>query len=277
MNVIMFFQSYVLMNYSMMAWAGSLIFITLCIQTLLIMIFKKIYNKDNEEFNEISLNILQVTGTIYAILLGLLTYQVLNTFQVIQATISQEATEIGNISAHVSSGVVDQKQSQKIQKDIFAYLENIINNEFYLQKILPEGIHAKQFFGWRLAENIANDLVALKTNENIKARILDNLNDLYEARRQRINYRDLALPPIIWYIFSISIFFLMINIAIVCCQSTKLKLFTSYLYVMSLILILIIVIDLDRPFYGTVNVEEGDYLAIRESMISLHGLDYLKK
>lgn len=139
----------------------------------------------------------------------------------------------------------------------------------------PEGIHKQQFIGWSLLEKIANDLTKLDASEMIKSKILDNLNSLYDARRQRINYRDLALPNVIWQIFSVSIFFMMVNIAIVCCRNTTLKIFTSYLYVMSLILIFIIVIDLDNPFYGTVNVNALDYSEVRDSMIALHGLEYL--
>jgi hypothetical protein len=268
------FYSYILMHYRMSFWGSILIFIILIIQTLMIFGFKKIYDKDNDEYNEVSLNILQVIGTIYAILLGLLTYQVLNNFQLIQATISQEAIEIGNISSHVDAGIRNPKHSQQIQKDIYAYVNNIIESEFFLQQTSTEGIHRQQFFGWMLLEKIANDLVNLDASETIKGKILDNLNSLYDARRQRINYRDMALPNVIWQIFSISIFFMMINIAIVCCHDTKLKIFTSYLYVISLILIFIIVIDLDSPFYGTVNVDASDYYGVRDSMIALHGLKY---
>jgi|LauGreDrversion4_2_1035121.scaffolds.fasta_scaffold31943_4 hypothetical protein len=269
------FFSYVLMHFRMGFWGFMLILIVLILQTLMILGFKKIYPKDNDEYNEVSLNILQVIGTIYAILVGLLTYQVLNNFQVIQATISQEAIEIGNISSHVDAGISNQAQSQQIQKHIYAYLNYIIDRELSLQQMNPEGIHKQQFIGWSLLEKIANDLTKLDASEMIKSKILDNLNSLYDARRQRINYRDLALPNVIWQIFSVSIFFMMVNIAIVCCRNTTLKIFTSYLYVMSLILIFIIVIDLDNPFYGTVNVNAFDYSEVRDSMIALHGLEYL--
>ena len=47
------FYSYILMHYRMSFWGSILIFIILIIQTLMILGFKKIYDKDNDEYNEV--------------------------------------------------------------------------------------------------------------------------------------------------------------------------------------------------------------------------------
>ena len=76
------FQTYILTHYPVLLWGTIFLVITCSIQLALNFIVDKCYSMDFlEKYNEITVNIFQVIGSIAAILYGLLVFLVLNNFQ----------------------------------------------------------------------------------------------------------------------------------------------------------------------------------------------------
>ena len=105
--------------------------------------------------------------------------------------------------------------------------------------------------------------------------MMDNLNLIFNARRDRINAQLLFLPDIIWAVSAISIFLMLINIAICSCQNIRVNIFNSYLFVLSLCLVLIVTIDLDRPFAGNIRLSDEAFLLLYKRMLQNFGIHYL--
>lgn len=270
------FHSYILTQYPIWVWGGSIILVTLLVQTILFYVFKRLYSSHIEktEHNEISLLVFQVTGTIYAVLLGLLNYFALSNFQVMRNTISVEANQIGNIYRNTNN-ILDRKTIKPIEQTVFHYLNQLIQYELKIQKSEQENTHLYQKQGWFILKKLSEEIVKAPIDDDIKTKIMSNLNSIYDARRSRINAHEISLPNIIWVISGSSIFLMLVNIAVCSCQSLRVNIFTSYLFVLSLCLILIVTIDLDRPFSGSVQLSDEPYVLLHDEMIESFGIHYL--
>lgn len=270
------YHIYVLHHFPIWIWGGAIIVFTLFIQTILFYVFKRLYSSHIEktEHNEISLLVFQVTGTIYAVLLGLLNYIALSNYQVMRDTISVEANQIGNIYRNTNN-ILDRETIKPIEQTVFHYLSQLIHYELKMERKDTENPHLYQRQGWFILNTLSEEIVKAPIDNDIKAKIMDNLNLIYDARRSRINSHELSFPNIIWIVSASSIFLMLINIAICSCQSLRVNIMTSYLFVLSLCLVLIVTIDLDRPFAGTIHLSDKPYVVVYNNMIKSFGIHYL--
>jgi hypothetical protein len=254
------FQTYILSHFPLWLW-GSLFVICICsVQLALNFVVDKIYPTEFlEKFNEITVNIFQVIGTIAAILYGLLVFLVLNNFQTVQADINLEATEAGNLFRNLV--LVNAPEKMKpIQDNIFEYVQNDINNEFIIEaKGIVHGLDF-QFKGWKILEKISRQILdSPEIKSELKSAIIDNINNLHKARRERINDETLALPKNVWSITIWSILIMLINVSLIGCQNKHYRKVYSVIFASALGLIMVLIFEIDRPFNGDIAVSDIYY------------------
>jgi|LauGreDrversion4_2_1035121.scaffolds.fasta_scaffold31943_3 hypothetical protein len=267
--------NYIQNNFTPIVWGGSIVAIILITQTLLIIFFEKIFcPKDMVKYNQIIFDTFSVIGTIYAVLYGLLTIFVLNNYQKVESTVTDEVSKIGNLYRNLYM-IRDKKMVQPTIQIIYQYVDNIITNEMPVQKLGLSKDNAYQFKGWRLLQKVSQDLVGLQLDEYIKDKILDNLNDLYRARRSRLNSAELELPSVIWEITVLSILFMLINVSIIGCTNKYIKYISAYLLCISVSLMVILVMTIDRPFIGRGAITDIYYRKLEITMIRTLGLEYI--
>lgn len=269
--------NYILSHFPIWLWGSVLILIALLVQTLIIFCVQYIYysHSEKQEISEIGLWVFQVTGTIYAILLGLLNYVALNNFQILKINLINEANQIENIFRNIDISM-DRTTAKPFEHQLFQYLDQVIFHEFKIEQSGYAVLSLEQREpGWKYLSVLSKNIIQTSSiNDTTKSKILDNLNDLYNSRRIRINNFS-PLPDIIWYISSISIFLMMINIAICSTKSLRVSILTSYLFVISICLILIITIDINKPFFGTINLSNSEFFNVRKNMLNVFGINYL--
>ena len=273
----MSFYNYILSHFPMWLWGSALILIALLVQTFIILCVQYLYisHSEKQEISEIGLWVFQVTGTIYAILLGLLNYVALNNFQILKINLINEANQIENIFRNIDISL-DRTTAKPFEHQLFQYLDQVIFHEFKIEQSGYAVLSLEQREpGWKYLSFLSKNIIQTSSiNDTTKSKILDNLNDLYNSRRIRINNFS-PLPDIIWYISSISIFLMMINIAICSTKSLRVNILTSYLFVISICLILIITIDINKPFFGTINLSNSEFFNVRKNMLNVFGINYL--
>lgn len=269
--------NYILSHFPIWLWGSVIILIALLVQTFIISCVQYLYysHAEKQEISEIGLWVFQVTGTIYAILLGLLNYVALDNFQILKINLINEANQIENIFRNIDISM-DRKKAQPLERQLFQYLDHVIFHEFKIEQSGYAVLSLKQREpGWEYLSLVSKNIIQSSSiNDTTKSKILDNLNDLYNSRRIRINNFS-PLPDIIWYISSISIFLMMINISICSTKSLRVNIFTSYLFVVSMCLIIIITIDINKPFFGTINLSNNEFLNVRKNMLNVFGINYL--
>jgi len=269
--------NYILSHFPIWLWGSVLILVALLVQTSIIFCVRYIYysHSEKQEISEIGLWVFQVTGTIYAILLGLLNYVALNNFQNLKINLINEANQIGNIFRIIDTSM-DRTTAQPFEHQLFQYLDQVIFHEFKIEQNGYAVLSIEQREpGWKYLSVFVKSIIQSSSiNDTTKSKILDNLNDLYNSRRIRINHFS-PLPNIIWYISSISIFLMMFNIAICTTKSIRVNILVSYLFVISICLILIITIDINKPFFGAITLSDKEFLYVRKNMLNVFGINYL--
>jgi len=138
---------------------------------------------------------LSVLGTLYAIILGLIVVNALNTFQTARATVDQEANALHDIF-HIANGLPEPNK-QELRKSCLAYAEAMISDEWpsmqtgrtslrghdIFQDILRSGI------GFQPENNAQDDLHQALLGE------IDSMNDL---RHTRLTVAQPEFDAIIW-------------------------------------------------------------------------------
>ncbi len=152
------------------------------------------------------------------------------------------------------------EKMKPIQDAIFEYLENDINNEFIIEaKGIRHGLDF-QFKGWKILEKISRQILdSPEIKGELKSTIIDNINDLHKARRERINDETLALPKNVWDITILSIFIMLINVSLIGCKDKHFRKVYSVIFAFSLGLIMVLIFEIDRPFNGDIAVSDSYY------------------
>jgi hypothetical protein len=270
-----FSLNYIQNHYTPLVWGGTIVAIILLVQTLFIIFFEKIFTpKDMVKYNQIIFDTFSVIGTIYAVLYGLLTIFVLNNYQKVENTVTDEVGKIGNLYRNLYM-ITDKKMVQPTIQNIYQYVDNIITTEMPVQKTGMYKENTYQFKGWKILQKVSQDLVVLQLDDYIKDKILDNLNDLYQARRNRLNSAELELPPVIWEITVLSILFMLINVSIIGCSNKYIKYTSAYLLCISVGLMVILVMTIDRPFIGKGAITDIYYRKLEITMIRTLGVEYV--
>lgn len=244
-------------------WSTTFIVVTLAIVYLVMFIAHK-YIKPSHEFladNVISVGLLQVIATAYAVLLAFIVFNVLGVFQEAAHVSETEASYISNIFRGVNT--LPRELAQPIQDNLRRYVHQVIEIEWPAQKISTlSNVKAK---GWILLDNVGTVLgsSALGTvNSSIQAEMLSQLDQLYTERRMRILAASEALPNLIWEIVAFGSLALLSFFAVLGSENFRLKIFLATLVSICLSLLIILVIALDRPFRGELSVDATPYINI---------------
>ena len=121
---------------------------------------------------------------------------------------------------------------------------------------------------------LARMILKQPMNEFIKSKLIDNLNDLYQYRRDRLNSSSLQLPNGIWIITVLSILFMLMNLAIIGCSTLKSKMIAAYLLGISVGLMVILVAVIDRPFVSGDYINDQYYRNLLAHMVNMYGKEY---
>lgn len=262
--------NYIQANYSAWTWGSAILLIMLFTQTILIYLLNKILpHKKMLKDNEIILEIFCISGTIYAILYGFLTFFVLNNYQSDVQSVTAEVNAIGNICRNISLSQ-DKKMYTIIKKDFIEYLDVVIKKEWPIQK---QGVNTDihiEFLneGWVIIEKIAKKIVSIPLNPIIKEKALDDLNDLYDARSIRIHNSQLQMPDVVWVITVLSALFILTNVAIIGCSQLKIKIISAYLLTGSIGLMIILLAYINKPFIHSSVFTKTIYKDIQRDLIT---------
>ena len=257
-------------HYSAWIWGSAILLIMLVTQTTLIYLLNKILpHKKMLKDNAIILEIFCISGTIYAILYGFLTFFVLNNYQSDVTSVTDEVKAIGNICRNISLSQ-DKIMISFIHKDFVEYLDIVIKKEWPLQKQgINTDIHTEfQNEGWMIIEKISKSIITMPLNPIIKKEVMDDLNDLYEARGIRIHNSQLQMPDIVWVITALSGLFMLINVSIIGCSQLKIKIISAYLLTGSVGLMMILLAYINKPFINGSLFTETIYKDIQRDLMT---------
>jgi len=239
--------------------AGTVIF------SLLIIILNKIFTFYTLKYddNTTTASIASLIGIIYGVLVGLTCLYLLNNQDHALNAAMNEGTAAANI--YRESKWLKGPMQHQIQGQLKTYLTNVITVEWPMMgkgKNLETG---SDTLINKMADEIITYPIIAKADEIIVTNLLQEINDLFKSRQQRITINNNQLSPEIWVVVFIStILIIAINYAFKVNFSLHVFALSAFAFMASCVLFLLV--TLDRPFQGEFIVEPDTLKAVLNSM-----------
>ena len=254
--------------YELPVWLWSAIFV------LFTLVFATLFNFLTDKFSttkmlkqevQLSTSVMQVSGTIFAVLLALIVVSVFEQYSRVETVMFEEATYAGNIFR--DTFLLDKKNANILRKKIYSYLNHVYNVELPAQKSGGEEIKIVKVTGNQQIEDIINVIAELHSSPILQGELINQINQLLKFRRIRIGFTTQShLPNTIWFTLIFGSILLILNISLM--QSEKrlnLNAF-CYIYILSIDLMLVLIIGYDRPFCGELSVSGAPYEQVMMTM-----------
>jgi Protein of unknown function (DUF4239) len=207
---------------------------------------------------------LSLSGVFYGITLGLIAVGTFENFQEVESVVSKEASAINSLYRNCS--MVNSKEATDLKALVKEYTQNIVNEAWPSQRkgILPKGaskiVNKFQAKLLEIHPNNARDLLLYE-------KILDELNNVNNMRRQRLNVVTSGLPSTVWMV----VFFgAIINIFLtwlLIIPNNRLDIIINALSGALLGSLIFLIAAMDNPFRGEVSVSPEPYLLLLEGIM----------
>ena len=161
----------------------------------LLIVRKKVSTEKLEQFNNVGGNMFQVVGTLYAVLIGLVVVDALQTVNDLRVTIDHEASAVANIYT-LSQGLPSETKL-KVRKSITDYVNSVIDEEW-------EAMSHRSYSKDAVIDvhNLWNTLIGCEpeksTQQDIRSMALEEMRNLSDCRRKRLLSSIHGVSPILW-------------------------------------------------------------------------------
>jgi len=247
-------------------WSTCFILFTLILVTIFNYLIDKIkLAKSLQHEIQLSSVVMQLVGTIFAVLLALIVVDVFDQFSKVESVMFEEATYAGNIFR--DTFVIEKKYADEIRVKIYNYLDHVSRYELPAQKKDLNEIKKVKVKGNKELEDILYIIAKLNNIPQIQSEILNQMNQLFKFRRIRIGFTtESHLPNAIWLTLILSSLILSITLSLVECEKRLHMNIFCYIYIFIIDLMLILIIGFDRPFNGEWSVSTAPYQQVMKTM-----------
>lgn len=205
------------------------------------LVYRRLTRRNDDFFNDVAGSIFQVVGTLYAVLLGLIVVDTMNSMTEIRQTIEHEANGIANVFI-LSEGLPAQegKELKLLSKN---YVESVIDEEWAAMRNCSMSKNASATIVKMWDTALATDSPK-QAHMDIRSKILDQLSEIGNDRRKRLLSSLQKVPTILWAVLifggiSITIFTFFFGLSSASAQaamaaivagSVSLNIYLVYLY-----------------------------------------------
>lgn len=206
---------------------------------------------------------LNILGSVYAVILGFMLFNVWNTFSVAELNVSLEANALRNVY-RLASGLPEE-QRLKLQAQTRAYAAAVIDDDWptMARGDVPEKSH------W-IDQSMWATLMSLKSaspSESLAAdHALSELSTLSQFRRQRLVQSLARVPVIFWCVLLVGGVLTIISVDLFGSRYLWLHGFQVLSLTLLITLAMLAISDLNYPFRGWVHVNSYPFVRARENM-----------
>lgn len=232
--------------------------------TVIVIFLQKLFHQtlgkaQIQRCHEVSANYLSIVGTIYAVVLGLIVFEAMSTFNDATLTVKDEAKSL--LAIYMLAEQTPAKEAPVIKELVRSYVSEVLDREWPL---LAEG--RKSLIARKIALDIISTAKRINpVTENQKGVfpvLLQESISMWENRRERTDESDRGIPNVEWIILLFG-----------ACTTVFLTFFFSMdshrvQYVMTALVTLIIAVNLylvllfGSPYSGDLMVSNDPYLMI---------------
>jgi hypothetical protein len=195
---------------------------------------------------------LSILGTTYAVILGFMLYTVWTDFGAAEVNVDNEANSLANLY-RLADGLPDAQRGQ-MQMLARSYADTVINKDWpeMAVDITPETTR-------KINQDMWKTLTSVKTASGAELLAEDHsiseLSALSEHRRVRLLQNAFRLPTVLWCVLVIGGIVTIASASMFGSANTFLHTLQVFAFSLLVALALVAIADIDRPFQGTVHVD----------------------
>jgi hypothetical protein len=235
------------------AFGSLLIILFVAASVLGVFLFRTRFKLDRfKQFHDVSGNIFGVAGTLYAVLLGLVVVDAMETFSTARVTVEKESNALANM--YILASRLPAEKAQAFQSLCVAYAREVVEREWPIMDDGHSDPDARNLT-YSLFKQIADVEPA---SENLKAvypLLLEQGMQLREQRRMRTAIATHSLPAIEWVVLCIGALVTVTFTYFFRLDSFKVQLTLTGLVALLIALNLYLVVLFSNPFSGDLHVE----------------------
>ncbi len=260
-----------LFNVERYAFGSFLIILFVVAAMYGVLLIRKRFELDRlKHFHDVSGNIFGVAGTLYAVLLGLVVVDAMQTFSTARVTVEKESDALANL--FLLGSRLPAEKAQKFQSLCAAYASEVIEREWPMMDHGKSDPQARS-----LAYQLIREMADVEpVTENLKAvypLLLQEGMELKEQRRLRTTIAFHGLPAIEWVVLCLGAVVTVIFTYFFRLESFKVQLALTGMVALLIALNLYLVVLFGTPFSGDLYVESEPFktdLAIFGQAIAGH-------
>lgn len=205
-----------------------------------------------------------IVGVIYAVLLAFIAVAAWESFNNAGEVAAKEASLVGDL--YRDSRLLERSVSDSVGKLLEDYVQTVVKEEWPAMAA-GDTIGVK---GWILLEQAAGVLVNDSANDPksvaLLQEMLGRLNDVYDARRDRLIAADDALNPSVWAVVLSGGLISLLFCWIFGTPSAGFHLFLTSLVAAAFGLVMFLIISFDLPFRGDVQIGPDQFQLVLQNM-----------
>ena len=196
--------------------------------------------------NEIAGFLIAVVGAIYAVLLAFVALDTWNDFTEARHLVGREAAFLGDLIRD-AAGLPE--VAGLLRQDLLAYGEMVVTTEWPRMaggESPADGMHLLD----RIAATLRTHVAADRGEEVYLATVVDRLNQLYDARRERVLAARQGLEPFVWTVLLLGTGIVLGFSFLFGPRTRAVHRLLCSLLSLSIALVFVLIVAADRPFHG---------------------------
>ena len=206
--------------------------------------------------HEVGSYYLQVVGTFYAVLLGLIVVDSMTKFQQAQASLDQEGNALVAI---YSSAERFPEQRKTLEKLVIDYTNEVINTELSMMENNEQWDPKARDFALEILQEVKQIEPVTENQKAIYPILLSEVSDLLTARRERIKISNFGEPTIEWIMLIAGGVITIILTFFFTIESHGIHMFMRAIVSLMILMSLYLTYLFGSPFSGDLKVSDEPY------------------
>ena len=214
---------------------------------------------------------LSILGTTYAVILGFMLYTVWTDFGAAEVNVDNEANSLANVY-RLAEGLPDEQRGQ-LQMQARSYADAVINKD-WPDMAADETPEASQKINQSMWKTLMSVKTASPTEVLAEDHAISELSEMTEHRRIRLLQNAFRLPTVLWCVLVIGGAVTIASASMFGSANTSLHALQVLAFSLLVALVLVAIADIDRPFQGSVHIQDSAFRRAQEHMkLKSQGLD----
>lgn len=218
----------------------------------MLMVRKRVSIDTLTSYHEVAGYLLSVIGTLYAVLLGFVVVDAMNSMQDARLAVEEEANAVANV--FLCAEAMKPKDRDAIQGLCQKYVSQVIDEEW---KAMADGTFCRSAFDttWLLWKTVIHVKPEGDAEVSVHQSMISEMSRLGDHRRVRLLRSNHGVAPVMWIVLIIGGVFTVVFTYFFAVKSLRVQILMTLLVTMTLALNLLLVVLFGSPFRGEIAVQ----------------------